>query len=40
LEERFEVPTNKTIEFKLISGGIMFGIGMGLGFLCPAPYFH
>lgn len=35
--ESFQVPTNKTIDLKLISGGLLFGAGWGLGGLCPGP---
>lgn len=39
-EEIFMVPTNRVIDWRLIIGGIIFGIGMGLSYLCPAPYLH
>jgi len=39
LGKRLEVVINKTIDFRLILGGILFGIGWGLGGLCPGPGF-
>lgn len=35
--EKMELPTNKNIDFKLIFGSVIFGIGWGLGGLCPGP---
>ena len=34
---KFCVPTNKTIDFDLVAGAAMFGVGWGLGGLCPGP---
>lgn len=39
-EDSFEVPNNKTIDWRLVGGGIIFGIGMGLSYICPAPFLH
>lgn len=33
----FSVPTNRTIDTRLILGAILFGIGWGLSGLCPGP---
>lgn len=32
-----EIPTNKTIDARLIGGGVLFGIGWGIGGFCPGP---
>ncbi|CAN7705969.1 YeeE/YedE family protein [Phyllobacterium sp. LjRoot231] len=37
LEPRYHVPTNKKIDAPLILGSAIFGIGWGLGGLCPGP---
>lgn len=33
----FHVPTNKTIDLKLIAGELIFGLGWGMAGLCPGP---
>ena len=33
----FSVPTNKVIDYKLIVGEAIFGLGWGMGGLCPGP---
>jgi uncharacterized membrane protein YedE/YeeE len=35
--EKLFNPVNKVIDVKLIGGGICFGIGWGIGGLCPGP---
>ena len=37
LEPRYHVPTNKKIDATLILGSAIFGMGWGLGGLCPGP---
>ena len=32
-----EIPVNKTIDRRLITGGLLFGIGWGIGGFCPGP---
>lgn len=32
-----EIPTNRTIDARLIGGGVLFGIGWGIGGFCPGP---
>lgn len=34
---QFQIPTNKVIDSKLVTGSAMFGIGWGLVGLCPGP---
>lgn len=34
---KFELPTNKTIDRKLLTGGLLFGAGWGIGGMCPGP---
>lgn len=36
---KFELPTNTQIDMKLILGASIFGIGWGIGGLCPGPAF-
>jgi len=35
--DRFQVPTNKQVDAKLLIGGLLFGTGWGLGGICPGP---
>lgn len=37
MEDEFHVPTNTTIDAKLIAGGMIFGIGWAIGCFCPGP---
>ncbi|KAL4435703.1 hypothetical protein ABPG74_018254 [Tetrahymena malaccensis] len=37
LAEKLQIPTNKTIDARLIVGSLLFGLGWGLGGLCPGP---
>jgi uncharacterized protein len=37
--ERIELPTSRKIDFTLIGGSILFGIGWGLAGICPGPGF-
>jgi len=34
---KFGIPTNKTIDFELLLGGLIFGVGWGIGGICPGP---
>jgi len=36
-EERFFLPTLKTIDRKLVSGAVIFGLGWGIAGFCPGP---
>jgi uncharacterized membrane protein YedE/YeeE len=35
--DHMEIPTNKTIDSKLIVGGVLFGAGWGISGFCPGP---
>lgn len=35
--DHMEIPTVKTIDRRLIVGGVLFGIGWGIGGFCPGP---
>ena len=35
--EHIEIPTNRTIDTRLILGGVLFGAGWGIGGFCPGP---
>lgn len=37
LSDKYDLPANKKIDFKLILGASIFGIGWGIGGLCPGP---
>ena len=32
-----EIPTHRSIDTRLILGGVLFGVGWGIGGLCPGP---
>lgn len=32
-----EIPNNKTIDSRLVTGGVLFGIGWGIAGFCPGP---
>lgn len=37
VSEKFDLPTRKDIDFKLVAGAAMFGTGWGLAGYCPGP---
>lgn len=37
LAERFQLPTRKDVDARLVLGAAIFGLGWGLGGLCPGP---
>jgi len=37
LAEKFELPTNKDVDARLLAGAAIFGIGWGLAGFCPGP---
>lgn len=39
MHTKFEVPTNKVIDWKLVMGSSLFGVGWGIGGFCPGPVF-
>jgi uncharacterized membrane protein YedE/YeeE len=32
-----EIPSNRTIDARLVSGGVLFGVGWGIAGFCPGP---
>jgi uncharacterized membrane protein YedE/YeeE len=32
-----EIPANRTIDTRLVMGGVLFGVGWGIGGFCPGP---
>ncbi|MBS7539603.1 DUF6691 family protein [Ancylobacter lacus] len=39
LAPRFELPTRRDIDARLVAGAALFGVGWGLGGFCPGPAF-
>ncbi len=39
LAEKFDIPTRRDIDLRLVTGAAIFGIGWGLGGICPGPAF-
>ena len=37
LADKFELPTNKDVDVRLLGGSALFGIGWGLAGFCPGP---
>jgi uncharacterized membrane protein YedE/YeeE len=37
LADEFDLPTKKDVDFRLLAGSVIFGIGWGLAGLCPGP---
>ena len=37
VSDKFDLPTRKDVDFKLVAGAAMFGIGWGLAGYCPGP---
>ena len=37
LDLNFSMPSNKKIDFKLLAGSVLFGMGWALAGLCPGP---
>jgi len=35
--EKFEIPSRKDIDWKLVTGALLFGVGWGLAGICPGP---